>query len=433
VNNHGLRLDLHAYQCHVLLDWRELRATARQPWDKLCDQLNGSGVASLDDALVNLELRPVHDALRLQLDSGIVRLLADLAEHPQSISVGKDKKLIEERKEFFDLAWRRCENFLRVAQIAYASRLAQQGKERMAEPTSPALLMPVFRERMLAAMRMPVIEAAFSHPWTAAARRVLPSPSPQFTATAMWGPLLGWCVLELLAESMDADAPEQRALDLFDRLRLREPFGQAFGALGFEGEEGWRVAARIKVVLLSEAGVGKPAAESAAEIAEDEAAIETFASESPAQEPEGALTAAEDAEETVAVERMALPPALWLDPDVRWLTGVHEAEGRDYLVRERYEEMLWWMLMPSLLRLAGEPALDRAAIDRMGAIVDEALAAAEAAGYRVDRLMGTAVEEKVEDPESLKDDSRVEAKAGTAEESANDAVRVAVKNPGESG
>jgi hypothetical protein len=133
------------------------------------------------------------------------------------------------------------------------------------------------------------------------------------------------------------------------------------------------------------------------------------------------------------VERMALPPALWLDPDVRWLTGVHEAEGRDYLVRERYEEMLWWMLMPSLLRLAGEPALDRAAIDRMGAIVDEALAAAEAAGYRVDRLMGTAVEEKVEDPESLKDDSRVEAKAGTAEESANDAVRVAVKNPGESG
>src|ERR1700677_4693145 len=45
VNNHGLRLDLHAYQCHVFLDWRELRATVAQPWDKLCDQLNGSGVA----------------------------------------------------------------------------------------------------------------------------------------------------------------------------------------------------------------------------------------------------------------------------------------------------------------------------------------------------------------------------------------------------
>ena len=100
-------------------------------------------------------------------------------------------------------------------------------------------------------MRIPALEALFPVPWTVAARRVLPSPSPQFTATAMWGPVLGWCALELLAESIDAENPERVALDLFDRLRLREPFAQAFAALGFEGEEGWRVAARIKVVLLT--------------------------------------------------------------------------------------------------------------------------------------------------------------------------------------
>jgi len=45
--------------------------------DKLCAQLNGRGVANLEDALVNLELRPVHEALRLQLDSAVVRLFAD--------------------------------------------------------------------------------------------------------------------------------------------------------------------------------------------------------------------------------------------------------------------------------------------------------------------------------------------------------------------
>jgi hypothetical protein len=73
----------------------------------------------------------------------------------------------------------------------------------------------------------------------------------------MWGPVLGWCVLELLAESIDAENPEIVALGLFDRLRLREPFAQAFGALGFEGEESWRVAARIKVLLLTGAGVGQ--------------------------------------------------------------------------------------------------------------------------------------------------------------------------------
>jgi hypothetical protein len=123
---------------------------------------------------------------------------------------------------------------------------------------------------------------------------------------------------------------------------------------------------------------------------------------------------------------------LWLDPDVRWLTGVHEAEGLDYLVRERYEEMLWWLLMPQLLRLAGEPALDRAAIDRMGTIVDEALASAEAAGYRIDRLLGLAAEKEGEASESSQEASQGEADATTADEPEIDKTGVAVKNPGES-
>jgi hypothetical protein len=174
--------------------------------------------------------------------------------------------------------------------------------------------------------------------------------------------VLGGCALELLAESIDAEDSERIALDLFDRLRLREPFAQAFAALGFEGEEGWRVAARVKVGLLTWAGVGKP---------------------------ENAIEAIEPA--VITAERIALSPALWLDPDVRWLTGVHEAEGREYLVRERYEELLWWLLMPSLLRLAGETvpsrvAANRAAVQTMSRTIDEALEAAEAVGYRVDLL-----------------------------------------------
>ncbi|HET7102504.1 MAG TPA: alpha-amylase family glycosyl hydrolase, partial [Terracidiphilus sp.] len=45
----GLTLNLHAYQCHVFMDWRELRPTAAYPWDQLCDFLDGRGVPDLDD------------------------------------------------------------------------------------------------------------------------------------------------------------------------------------------------------------------------------------------------------------------------------------------------------------------------------------------------------------------------------------------------
>jgi hypothetical protein len=363
----GLTIALHAYQCHVFLDWRELHSTAEHPWDRLCDHLNGRGVANLDDALVSLELQPVHDAMRALLDPGMVRLFADLAEYPRALAGGIKEETETQRAEFFEQAWARCENFLREAQRIYLTRAGNLAGD--AKPANPGLLGQAFRERLRAAMRIPAVEALFPKPWTVAARRMLPNPSPQLTATAMWGPVLGWCALELLAESIDPASSQRIALDLFDRLRLREPFAQAFAALGFEGEEGWRVASRIKVLLLAGAGVGKPEETPAA-------AVPTAVEPLPATGEPVALAP-------------ALWPALWFDPDVRWLSGVHHAEGHDYLVRELYEELLWWLLMPSLLRLAGEAAPSRTAVETMSRTIEGALAAAETAGYRVDLLLGS--------------------------------------------
>jgi glycosidase len=380
----GFTLDLHAYQCHVLLDWRELQPTTEQPWDRLCDHLHGRGVRSLDDALVNLELQPVHEAIRRVLEPPLVRQFADLAEQPRAWVVDRPKGGDRQRIDFFNEAWARCETFLRAAQTAYVARLPEESRPSAdSMPTEPGLLVQAFRQRLSAAMRIPSMEALFPQPWTPAARRMLPSPSPQLTATAMWGPILGWCTLELLAESIDIKEPERVALDLFDRLRLREPFGNAFGALGFEGDESWRVAARIKVVLLTGAGVGK--------------AEPGPAEEFPAAEAESSRSKTETADVDVDTsatggEKVALAPVLWHDPDVAWLTGLHEADDHFYVVREQYEELLWWLLMPSLLSLAGETNPSRAAIAELSRTVTEALETAEAAGYRMDELLASAPE-----------------------------------------
>jgi len=234
---------------------------------------------------------------------------------------------------------------------------------------------------------------------------MLPSPSPEVTATAMWGPTFAWCALELLAETIDDENPERAALDLFDRLRLREPFAHAFTALGFEGEAGWRAAARIKVVLLTVAGVGAEQ-EEIDEPLPASVTVKDVGAPGPSElgprevKPEPAIQPgakgltsetweSKPASEPAPVEppNVVLAPSLWLDPDVRWLTGVHEIEGHVYLVRERYEELLWWMLMPSLLKIAGQAAPDRAAVAALSHTIDDALATAEAAGYRVDKLL----------------------------------------------
>jgi glycosidase len=385
----GLTLELHAYKCHVFLDWHELRPSREQPWDRLSDLLNGRGVPNLADELVNLELKPVHDALRQFLDPGLVRQFADIAERPRAAGVERVKKLERQRNEFLRQAWTCCETFLQEAQTAYTVRLrAEDQSARGRVPVEADSQPQRFNELLRAAMRMPQVEALFPAPWTTAARRMLPSPSPEVTATEMWGPVLAWSLIQLLAGGIDKEHTETAALDIFDRLRLREPLGRAFAALGFEGEEAWRAAARIKVLLLVKAGIGK----------EQEAASVVKASFKPMK-----TTAKQETNPEMPSPldgKVAIAPALWLDPDVSWLCGVHEAEGHTYLIREQYEELLWWLLMPSLLRLAGEIAPSRLAVAELSETVAAALATAEAAGYRVDKLLDpseTKVEAKIEE------------------------------------
>jgi glycosidase len=387
-NERGLTFHLHAYQCHVLMDWHEKWATAEHPWDRLCDQLNGRGVPSLEDALIDMELQPMYQALRSLLDQDTIRLLTDLAEHPRStagngsVSPAIDRKASRKRSELFNVAWARCEAFVRIAQQAWRARGGEQAPFIM-----PGLLGPAFRERLAAAMRIPVVEALFPKPWTAAARRVLPSPSPQLTATAMWAPIIAWCALETLAESINAEKPEEIALEAFDRLRLRQPLGESFKALGFEGEAGWRAAARIKVVLLMLAQKGRALTIESAD--NSQTAVGSGAKVEPKlaapQEPLTTPVAPETPEPIVC----GIPRALWSDPDVRWLTGVHDAGDSTYVVCEPYEELLWWLQMPELLKIAAQPSPDKSEVKALSVKVHQASAEADKAGYRLQTMLGT--------------------------------------------
>ena len=357
-----------------------MRASVEKPWDRLCDELNGRGVPNLEDALVNLALRPAHDALRRLLDPALMRTLAELSEHPQAARGSEKQKKIElQKEEFLETAWARSQDFLRESQVAYRAR---KGEPLAVRPTNGALIADKFRKRVRAAMDIPTLERLFPTPWNVGARRILPSLSPELMATAIWGPVLGWCVLELLAESIDAENPERVALDLFDRLRLREPLAHSLLTLGFKGEENWRATARIKVALLVEAGVYAPEASSTLPEGAKAAPIDGVAASTTATSAAPAKTRGQREQATPA-----LSPILWHDADFRWLTGVHETHGHTYFVKESYEELIWWLQLPVLIKLAGESVPDRNAIAESSKAIKEALEAAASAAYRLDALL----------------------------------------------
>ena len=173
-----------------------------QPWDRLCDRLNGRGVPNLDDELVNLELRPVHDAFRQLMEPGMVHAFADLAEYPR---MSASKKIESDRKKFFEQIWARTESFLHLAQAAYTKRRAREGQPPLVtHPTDPAFAGDSISRASPRRAASALIESILSSPQSvpAAARRVLPSPGAQATGSAVWGPILGWCIIPQLAESL---------------------------------------------------------------------------------------------------------------------------------------------------------------------------------------------------------------------------------------
>ena len=68
---------------------------------------------------------------------------------------------------------------------------------------------------------------------------------------------------------------------------------------------------------------------------------------------------------------------------------MHQAGEYTYFVCEPYEELVWWLHMPDLLRLAGKPVPSREAIEKLNKSIQEGLMAAANADYRLDKLTGS--------------------------------------------
>jgi hypothetical protein len=159
----------------------------------------------------------------------------------------------------------------------------------------------------------------------------------------------------------------------------------------------------VKVLLLMQSGAGKIAQPKPTTAIEEPAA--TIADQKDAAQPAKPQTSALDSapastptttKELIAADALIVPPGLWSDPDVCWLTGAHVAGEHTYLVREQYEGLLWWLALPRLLLLAESAAPHRADAALILDDIDKALVTLEGAGYRLDEVFEPAPAETTE-------------------------------------
>ena len=354
--NKGLYFELGAYKSQVYLDWRDLRDEGIRPWGPLCDMLAGRGVSSLDDALRDLELKPVHQAARALLDPELIKKLVPSKIKPKQPPV---EVLAEHVKALLDTACHYA--------ATPAAEVSGFGSERKWTGARDKALAQ-FRNRIESLPRLKAAQQNFSAPWAKEAQKVLPL---DHSATLL-ASVIAWAAVEAIGTNCNPEDPDAASAQLFDALRLREVFAQSFAKSGMSEEEKWRAAARIRA---------------------------TFAHAS-------WLTA------TPAKTHSAGPFSWIHDPDVAWLIGVHEWQGERFFNKESFQQLLWWMSLPLLLDIAASEEPDPQKLANIERELASRINAAEQSGYRVEALLNTAKTERasIDEPAVAKAPAKVPSK-----------------------
>jgi hypothetical protein len=86
------------------------------------------------------------------------------------------------------------------------------------------------------------------------------------------------------------------------------------------------------------------------------------------------------------VDKLVGSRAFWDDADVRWLTGVNESGGKTYFNQEATDELLMWMMLPSLLQAAASQDPEQE-LPRIETVVSHAREAGRRSGFELEKLL----------------------------------------------
>ena len=199
----GLAVSLDAYGAHVFWEFREIRDGAAGQWARLAARLAGAGVPSLDDALREAQLEPVHAPLRTVFADGLAGALIDGAAD----------------KAQLDAIERRFAGFLAAVAAATgvdgdADRIAGEVRERAERVFA--------RAPRSAALELDRGDRAALLAWLGLGRAGALAPGPNVAATS-----LAW----------------------YDDLRLPGALVRGLHETGFGEGEAWAIADLVRVLL----------------------------------------------------------------------------------------------------------------------------------------------------------------------------------------
>jgi len=211
----GLYIELGAYKVHVFLDWHEVWDDERHLYRDLMVALNGRGVPSIDEALQDMALRPVHEPFKELVNAGMFgRLIEARVTVPGD---GPDARLMG-----------------KVEQLAL--RLLGAVNQREGGRGDERLVARQMRQEAEAILRLPIAESRIptlgSPEYWWAAQQIEASLEDEAT----WGVLLGWLFTHALGKVVQGREDTLSGRAWFDAWRLGKILSTALREMGLEEE-----------------------------------------------------------------------------------------------------------------------------------------------------------------------------------------------------
>ncbi|MCX7681476.1 MAG: alpha-amylase family glycosyl hydrolase [Anaerolineae bacterium] len=330
----GLYVELGAYKYHVFLDFREVQDNEWRHYAQLTAYLNGRGVPSMEEALREVCLQPLHHCFRELVNPSMFRRL--MAARLADPGARPDAALMEEVSQ-------KVEALLR--QVKHTS--GGRGDERA--------LVAEMRRKLEALLCLPVlgecipVEESWECEWAIEYVQAGPLPdSAGLDDPAVWATLLGWLFTHTLGKLVsEADFPLISRAWIDEWLLGKIIVGTLQELLGEQAA--WHAAQVVKILTTHQ------------------------------------LWFQDDVSPFRALHT-------WLqDDEVRRFLQVNRYRDVLWFNKEAFEQLLWWMMAVAVASISADP-LSRPAevalqIGRLYGVIEELQQAKEESEYQVEKLV----------------------------------------------
>ncbi len=350
----GLYIELEAYKCQVFTSFREVQDNDWHQYANLAAYLNGRGVPSIDEAMKEIFLQPIHQAYRELVNAGyfrwvITNRVLKLAQGEQNPEAREDvAKVIEEAQ---GKAIRLMEE---VNQSTHASSEIQPIVDEITRDLLACLVLPSFQDRYPAPRAKNYQQMVkYLH-----AGNLKSSPWRNGNAYA-WSVILGWLFTSPLGKTISSTGYEEVSRSWIDEWMLNKIIVSTLNDLGLDERSNWRAVTLIKLLTSQHAWWSQ-------------------ASSAPGKTGQAAH---------------GLLTSLLSDSDAMAYLGVNRYQDVLWFNKESFEDLLWWLMViasveiPAKYAGTGQTELVAKSILTCFRVLSSLLAAAQASGYKLEKLV----------------------------------------------